>query len=170
MIAEMVNMVKETVRQILHDQLNMRKVSAKMVPKNLNQEQKDNCKNICSDITERITEQPDVLEKVITCNETWIFQYDPAIKTQSMHWKTLTSLRMKKARMSKSKVKAMIIVFFNIRGIIMVEWVPVGQTVPHQALTTSTEEKAGIVEEEIMDSASSQCASSQRPRGEAVFS
>jgi hypothetical protein len=41
MIAEMVNMDKEMVRQILHEQLNMRKVCAKMVPKNLTQEQKD---------------------------------------------------------------------------------------------------------------------------------
>jgi hypothetical protein len=32
------------------------------------------------------------------------------------------------------------------------------------------EEKAGIVEEEIMDSASRQHASSQCPHGEAVFS
>jgi hypothetical protein len=35
MIAEMVNMDKETVRQILHDQLNMMQVCEKMVPKNL---------------------------------------------------------------------------------------------------------------------------------------
>jgi hypothetical protein len=51
-----------------------------MIPKNLTQEQKDNRKNICSDIMERITEQPDVLENVITCDETWIFQYDPEMK------------------------------------------------------------------------------------------
>jgi hypothetical protein len=37
-----------------------------MVPKNLTQEEKDNGKNICSDIMERITEQLDVLENVIT--------------------------------------------------------------------------------------------------------
>ncbi|XP_064479996.1 protein GVQW3-like [Ornithodoros turicata] len=36
MIAEMVNLDKETVRQILHEQLNMRKVCAKLVPRNLN--------------------------------------------------------------------------------------------------------------------------------------
>jgi hypothetical protein len=35
MIAEVVNMDKGMVRQILHDQLNMRKVCAKMVTKNL---------------------------------------------------------------------------------------------------------------------------------------
>jgi hypothetical protein len=39
-----------------------------------------------------------------------------------------------------------------------------------EAPKTNEEENAGIVEEKIMDSASSQCASSQRPRGEAVFS
>jgi hypothetical protein len=121
-------MDKETVRQILHVQLNVRKVCAKMVPKNLTQEQKDNRKNICSDM-ERITEQVDVHESVITCDETWIFQYYPEMKGQSMHWKTPISPRMKKVRMSKSKVKAMIIVFFNIRGVIVIEWVPEGQTV-----------------------------------------
>jgi hypothetical protein len=31
--------------------------------------------------------------------------------------------------MSKLKVKAMMIVFFDIRGVIMIEWVPEGQMV-----------------------------------------
>jgi ABC-type xylose transport system substrate-binding protein len=66
MIADMVNMDKEMARQILHDRLNMRKVCAKMVPKKLTQEPKDKRKNICSDIMEQITEQPDVLENVVT--------------------------------------------------------------------------------------------------------
>ena len=37
-----------------------------------------------------------------------------------------------KARMSKSKFKAMMIVFFDIRGIVHVDWVPEGQTVNQQ--------------------------------------
>jgi hypothetical protein len=36
---------------------------------------------------------------------------------------------MKKAKISKLKVKAMMIVFFDVRGVIMIEWVPEGQTV-----------------------------------------
>jgi hypothetical protein len=59
MITKMVNM----------DRLNMKKVCAK-IPKNLTQEQKDNRKNIGSDILKRITEQSDVLENVTTCDET----------------------------------------------------------------------------------------------------
>jgi hypothetical protein len=51
MITQIVNMDRETARQILHDRLNM-KVCAQMVPKNLTQEQKYNWKNICPDIIE----------------------------------------------------------------------------------------------------------------------
>ncbi|KAL4126402.1 hypothetical protein QTP88_010624 [Uroleucon formosanum] len=129
MIAEMVNIDKETVRQILHDELNMTKVCAKMVPKNLTLEQKDGRRQICVDILERMENERDLLKKVITCDETWIFQYDPETKRQSRHWKTSASPKLKKARMSKSKLKAMLIVFFDIKGVIMTEWVPQRQTV-----------------------------------------
>jgi len=46
-----------------------------------------------------------------------------------MHWKSPSSTRLKKARQSKSKFKAMMIVFFDIRGTVHVDWVPEGQTV-----------------------------------------
>jgi hypothetical protein len=87
-----------------------------------------------------------VLAIVITCDVTWIFQYDPEMKRQSMHWKTPTSPRMKKARMSKSKVKAMMIVFFDIRGTIMIEWVPEVQTVNQKyylEFLTNLQERVG---------------------------
>ena len=57
---------------------------------------------------------------VIMCDETWIYQYDPETKRQSMHWRSLQSPR-KKARMSKSKFKAMIIFYFDIRGVIYID-------------------------------------------------
>jgi hypothetical protein len=88
MIAEIVNMDTETLRKILHNQLNTRKVGAKMNPRNLTQEQKLNRKNICSEIMEQITEQLDVLENVIIYDEMWIFQYDLETKRQLMHWRT----------------------------------------------------------------------------------
>jgi hypothetical protein len=42
MIAEMVNIDKETVRQVLREDLNMTKVCAKMVPRLLTPKQKEN--------------------------------------------------------------------------------------------------------------------------------
>ena len=52
-----------------------------------------------------------------------------------MQWKSTSSPRPKKARKSRSKFKAMLMVFFDIQGIVMAEWVPSGQTVNQQYYT-----------------------------------
>lgn len=88
MIACNVNTNKEIGRQILHDELNMTKVCAEIVPKNLTREQKDNRMNLCSDIMERLSGQPGLVTRIIACDETWIFQHDPKTKRQLMHRKT----------------------------------------------------------------------------------
>ena len=48
-IAETVGIDQECVRQILHNNFNMQKVCAKMMPKILTIEQKEARKNVCSD-------------------------------------------------------------------------------------------------------------------------
>ena len=71
------------------------------------------------------------MHKVITENESWVFDYDPETKLQSEEWHTKRSPRPKKARMSRSRVKTMIIAFFDSRGIVHKEFVPPGQIVNH---------------------------------------
>ncbi|XP_050527959.1 protein GVQW3-like [Daktulosphaira vitifoliae] len=122
-VVEIVNIDRESVHKILVENFNIKKVCAKMVPKNLMIDQKFNRKEICSDTLKIINDNPSFINNIITCDETWIFTYDLETKRQSIHWKTPTSPRMKKARMSKLKFKAMLIVFFDIKGIIFVEWV-----------------------------------------------
>ena len=90
----------------------MRKVCAKMVPKLLTEDQKQQRVTVCHDIIERLKDDPDLLGRVITGDESWIFKYDPDTKRQSRQWKSPASPRPKKARMSKSKVKVMLIAFF----------------------------------------------------------
>ena len=46
----------------------------------------------------------DILCQVITGDETWVFQYDPETKRQSMEWKTTETPPPKKAPMSKLKI------------------------------------------------------------------
>ncbi len=121
MIAETVNADKETVRKILRIKWNMKKVSAKLFPKNLSPDQKLVCLQICSNSLKGLDEE-ELTENIITCDETRIFQSDVEIKGQFMHWKTLALPQIKKARMSKSKSKAILIIFFfYINGIVMTE-------------------------------------------------
>jgi histone-lysine N-methyltransferase SETMAR len=73
MIAEEFNVDKETVRQILTENLKMTKVCAKMVPKNMSKDQKLNREKMCQNVLEKTEEDPVFLNSVITCNETWLF-------------------------------------------------------------------------------------------------
>ena len=73
--------------------------------------------------------EPELLNSVITEDETWIFEYDPEMKRQSHEWKSYGSPRPVKTRKSKSKVKVTLIVFFDIQGIVYFEFLPQGQTV-----------------------------------------
>jgi len=97
-------MDRETVRKILPEDLDMRKVCAKIVPKELTEEQKQRGVTICQDLLER---QDDILGHVITGDETWVYHYDPETKWQSAQWKTANSPRPKIFCRSKSRVKKM---------------------------------------------------------------
>jgi len=71
--------------------------------------------------------QDDILGHVITGDETWVYQYDPETKRQSAQWKTANSPKPKNFRRSKSRVKTMLLNFFDIRGIVHYEFVPNGK-------------------------------------------
>jgi len=103
-----------------------------MVPKLLSDEQKERCKELCLNLLQRIENEPDLLNLIITYDETWVFMYDLETKRQSVQWKSASSPRPKRTHMSHLKFKAMLIVFFDIQGIVMAEWVPSGQTVNQQ--------------------------------------
>ncbi|GFV69830.1 FLJ37770-like protein, partial [Trichonephila clavipes] len=79
-IAETVNIDKECVRQILHDNLNMQKVCAKMVPKILTFEQQATRKNVCTDILDAIKNDPNLLEKVKSALKGTRFESVEAVK------------------------------------------------------------------------------------------
>jgi len=128
-VAEIINTDKETVRQILRYNFNMKIVCSKMVPRLPTPEQKEIRMNICVDILQNIENDPNFLENVITCDKSWFSQYDPESKRQSMHWKSPSSPRQKRERQSKSKFKALMTFLSDIRGIVHVDWVPEGQTV-----------------------------------------
>jgi len=92
-IAEQVNSDRETVRRILTEDLDMRKVcAAKMVPKELTEGQEQRRVTICQDLLER---QDDILGRAVTGDETWVYQYNPETKRQDAQWKTANSPRQK---------------------------------------------------------------------------
>jgi len=66
MIAEETGLNKNAVHRILTDNLQMRKICAKLVPKNLSVEQNANQLEICQDLLGRLEIEPNFLHKIIT--------------------------------------------------------------------------------------------------------
>lgn len=64
MIADMVNNNRETVRQILIDELNMTKICLKVVPESLNQEHKDDWFEMYSDIMNELAQRSSIVRKL----------------------------------------------------------------------------------------------------------
>jgi len=84
MIGEQLGLTHTIVHQISTNDLEMRKICAKMVPKILSQDQKDNRRDRCLDFLEQIKNDPSFLERVVTRDATWIFKYDPETKRRSL--------------------------------------------------------------------------------------
>ena len=66
MISSVLNLNLQTVHEILTSELGMQKICAKLVPKILTNVQKEKRRNVCLDILERIENDNNFFEHVIT--------------------------------------------------------------------------------------------------------
>ena len=86
---------------------------AKFVLRVLREDQKERHCHDSREMVELINSDPAVLDALVTCNENWIYCYDPETKRQSSQWKHAGSPRPKKARQSKSTHKLLMILFLT---------------------------------------------------------
>ncbi|UYV61407.1 hypothetical protein LAZ67_1004748 [Cordylochernes scorpioides] len=78
---------------------------------------------------EATTEDPELLKRVITGGETWIYGFDSETTQQASEWRFKNEPRPKKARKAPSKVKVMLTVFFDYQGIVHYEFQQQGSTI-----------------------------------------
>ena len=99
------------------------------VPKLLNFEQKQRRMEVAPESRNEINDDAELLKRIITGEETWVYGYDVETKSQSSQWRHSGSPRSKKARQVRSNMKVILIVFFDFNGIVHHEFLPRGQTV-----------------------------------------
>ena len=87
-VAEEVRIAFGTRQKILTEDLRMRRVTAKFVPRLLKAEQKDDRMSICTDLRDRAQNDPNFMSSVITGDECWVYGYDPETKQMSSQWST----------------------------------------------------------------------------------
>jgi len=129
MISSELNLNRFTVHQILTQDLDTRKVCTKMVPKNLRTKQKANRREVCLDLLDRLereSQNSSVALSQVMNNGFWSTTPRQNAKIGSG---TLQILPVRKKReLSKSKIKSMLICFFDSQGIVHKEFVPPEQT------------------------------------------
>ena len=71
-----------TVHTIIREELKMQKICTKFVPRVLREDQKERHCHDSREMAELINSDPTVLDTLVTCNESWIYCYDPETKRQ----------------------------------------------------------------------------------------
>lgn len=129
-IAAETQMSVGSVETILHEHLNMSKVSARWVPRLLTPEQKQVRKETSHELLDLFNEDPeDFLARLVTQDETWVPHFDPESKAESRQWKHPASPPPKKCKVVKSAGKVMVTVFWDAGGVLLVDFLEQGRTI-----------------------------------------
>jgi histone-lysine N-methyltransferase SETMAR len=108
----------------------MSKVSARWVPRQLSADQKATRVTNAKEHLSRFNRERDkFLNRIITGDEMWVHYSEPETKAQSKQWKRAGSLPPKKFKLSPSASKVMLVAFWDSRGMILIHFMPKGQSV-----------------------------------------
>ena len=132
-ISESLGLNAFTVHQIIHQELDMRKLTARWVPRLLNEDQKKKRVEICQNL---LMKAENALEefwsRLVTMDETWLPYFMPETKLQSRMWCARGEHPPMKAKALPSCQKVMISVFWDMEGLIFVDYLDKGKTINSQ--------------------------------------
>lgn len=132
-IAMALDMSYGSVYDILHDTLGYRKVAARWVPRSLTADNKAARMMTCLDHLETYRHDGTTfLESIVTGDETWAHHFTPESKQASMVWKHPWSPSPKKFKVTQSAGKIMATVFWDHRGVLLVDFHPKGHNINAQ--------------------------------------
>jgi len=129
-IAETVGISYERTQNIIVNDLGFSKVSARWVPKLLSVEHKRTRLTLSRECLDMYQAEPvKFLDRFVTMDETWVHHHTPESKQQSKQWKRQGSPPPKKAKALLSAKKVMASVFWDCKGVIMVDYLAKGETI-----------------------------------------
>ena len=120
------------MHKILQEDLYMRKIAVTWVPHALTKQQKWCRYKTCRIHLERYKNGETLLNNVITIYETWVKGFEPELKRHSAEWRHEGSPRRQKCRQNSSPVKLLVILAYDVQGVILCHFVPHGGTVNAQ--------------------------------------
>lgn len=125
---------RSVLYKIVSEKLNFKKLCSRWVPRLLTEDHKVKRFATSLDFLTRYDEEgDDMLSQIVTGDETWVSHITPENKRQSMEWRHTTSPVNVKAKQTLSKRKIMATVFWDRRGVLLVDFMPRGTTINSDA-------------------------------------
>lgn len=106
------------------------KCCARWVPKMLTEDHKRQRIETSREFLTRYAEQGEVfLDSIVTGDETWVYHFTPESKQQSLEWRHSRSPKKRKFKVTQSDRKIMATVFWDRKGVLLIEFMPTGTTI-----------------------------------------
>ena len=113
-IAEILNMSHGSAHHVIHDVLQLHKVSARWVPQQLTPEFKRRHIEGCEELLRHLEAKGDgFLLRIVTGNETWVHYHQPETKRTNKEWRHSSSPKPKKFQTQPSPGKIMLTLLWD---------------------------------------------------------
>ncbi|KAI6648249.1 Histone-lysine N-methyltransferase SETMAR-like [Oopsacas minuta] len=110
--------------KILTEQLGMSRVLSRWVPKLLSESQRIERVCVCRQLLRISKKEPRFFDPLVTGDETWLHFYDPKTSLQTSQWKRRHEATPIRPRAVASAGKRMATIFWDTKGIIMIDLLP----------------------------------------------
>lgn len=121
---------RASVGRIVHDIFLMRKLSCRWVPRLLTDDHRRNRMGAALSFLSQFNEEGfELLNRVVTGDETWVHHTTPESKEASKQWCEPDEPRPKKAKVANSAGKIMATVFWDSQGVLLTRYMPKGTTI-----------------------------------------
>ena len=115
---------KTTIHEAVAEELGYRKLCACRVSKMLTDDHKTKQMGSALKFLTRYAQEDEFLDSILTGDETWVFHHTPESKQQSLQWRHTPTPRTKKSKLPISVKKIMASVFWDRKGILLVDFTP----------------------------------------------
>ncbi len=120
---------RKSIFNILTNELEMRKVYMRWVQRELSDLRRKECMGVVLEFLTMHREEGDALfDRIIMDDEMWVHYWMPESKAASMQWKQKDEKALKKFKKTASTGKVTAVVFWDRRGVRLVEYVPRSRT------------------------------------------
>ena len=148
LVADTLNISVGSAYTILVENLGLSKLSARWVPKLLRPDQLQTRAGLSTATLNKWDEDPEAfLDRIVTGDETWLYQYDPEDKIQSKQWLPRGGSGPIKAKSERSRGKVMATVFWDAKGILLVDFLENKRTINADYYTRVLRKLAKIIAE-----------------------